>query len=357
MYVRYLQRRASDRALSREDYDALGGVVGALRSRADEEYDALEVADQATMQRMMLRMVGGGSGNLARRRVHDEELTFPNADENGRVERVRQRLVAARLLVEGKDAEGDPYLEPAHDALVRAWGRLVQWIQQAGSDAVPLVTRQKLALEAADWKRATDKATRDGLLWRDRVRSAMLAPVVRTKAPWLNATELEFARRSVRGRLLARAAVYGITAFVGGLAMVSFALWRDSEKNRLKAESNAEAARASALAANTARQAAEAEKRRAVRSLFSSLKIKFSEARPGSVCVHPECGAALVDSAKVWIVLARIPNDIPAFRAPNSPTVVRDFIAAREFGMGHVLVYGHEGSRRIRRSVGGKPTT
>ena len=77
MYVRYIQRRATDRALTVADYNALGGVVGALRSRADEEYDALDAAHQATMQRVMLRMVGSGGGNLAKRRVLEKELEYP----------------------------------------------------------------------------------------------------------------------------------------------------------------------------------------------------------------------------------------------------------------------------------------
>ncbi len=156
MYVRYINRRGTDRALSSDDYKQLGGVVGAIRSRAEEEYNALDAPHQATMQAMLLRMVGGGSGVLARRRVSNLELVHTSADENARVANVRHALVSARLLVEGRDADGEAYLEPAHDALVRSWGRLLQWIQQASADLFPLVTRQKLAIEAVDWQRAGD---------------------------------------------------------------------------------------------------------------------------------------------------------------------------------------------------------
>jgi len=223
--------------------------------------------------------------------------------------------------------------------------------------------------------------------------------VVRAKVPWLNAMELEFAQRSVRGRMLGRAAGYGLTAFAGVLAMVSFALGQSTEKKLAKTETalqqvieanriadsaraaaekshqeadaardsavaasgeravaflardsalknalaSAAAAQASALVADTARLRAESEKRRAVRSLFSWFQVRLSEARPGSVCIHPECGATTKDGSQPWMVLARIPNNVPATQAPGTPPLVRDFIVAREFGAGHVLVYGHEG--------------
>jgi hypothetical protein len=80
-----------------------------------------------------------------------------------------------------------------------------------------------------------------------------------------------------------------------------------------------------------------------VRSLFSSFQIQLSEARPGSVCTRADCGAPAVDGSHPWMVLGRIPNDVPVTQAPGSPPVVRDFVAAREFGAGHVLVYAHEG--------------
>lgn len=391
MYVRYLNRRGTDRALTRDDYDQLGGVVGALRSRADEEYHALDAEHRATMERMLLRMVGGGSGNLARRRVSSMELVYRDPAENARVERVRQRLVAARLLVEGKETDGEAYLEPAHDALVRAWGRLIQWIERAGADAVPLITRQKLAVEAIEWRRLTHKATREGLLWKDPVRSAMLTPVVRDESPWLNEVEMAFARDSVRGRRRARRAARSVVVLVTALGIVSFWLWRraasaavvaiaasahadtaakkadssravavialdsagretakakESEKNalgaRALADTNAREARRQAGEAARAAQRATAEKDHTVRSLFSSLAVFVTVARPGSVCVHRECGAPADSTPNAWTVLSRLPDNVAGLTTPRNAPLVRDFIVAREFGRGRVVVYAHD---------------
>ena len=406
MYVRYLNRRGTDRAVSREDYEQLGGVVGALRSRADEEYNALDEPHRATMQAMLLRMVAGGSGVLARRRVSNIELVHANADENARVADVRRALVSARLLVEGKDADGEPYLEPAHDALVRSWGRLLQWIQQAGDDVIPLVTRQKLAAEALEWRRAADNAARDGLLWKDPVRSAMLVRVAREDAPWLNEVELEFARASVQGRRRARLARRGVVAAIAVLALASLvfadqsrrqtrvavaardtalrALAKaDSEKNRadsngkeatknfkLAATNETTATRNAALAAknettatknamraDSAARRAEGEKVHAMQSLFRSLTVSMPPdlVTAGSVCIKPACGAPRIDDPGAWSVLASIPEDVPGYAScivdqsdhachmTPRPADTRDFIVAREYGSGHIIAYAHDG--------------
>ena len=40
---------------------------------------------------------------------------------------VLRRLTEARLVVEGKETDDEPYVEPAHDELVRGWDRLLEW--------------------------------------------------------------------------------------------------------------------------------------------------------------------------------------------------------------------------------------
>ena len=167
MFGRYLARQAADRALTAADYDAIGGVAGALRARADAEYEALDDDHRAAMRRLMLRMVSGAAGSLVKRRVSDAELEFDDPAERARVHEVLRRMTDARLVVEGTDTDGAGYAEPAHDALVRGWGRLIGWIHEVNAEAVALVTRQKLATAALEWRGAGDRAARRGLLWSD----------------------------------------------------------------------------------------------------------------------------------------------------------------------------------------------
>ncbi|MGE3471900.1 MAG: caspase family protein [Vicinamibacterales bacterium] len=332
MYVRYVTRRATDRALTRDDYDALGGVVGALRSRADAEYDALDQPHRESMQRLMLRMVSGGAGSLVKRRVSDAELEYRDPAETTRVDEVKKRLTAARLVVEGKETDGESYAEPAHDALVRSWARLIGWMHEVNAEPVPLATRQKLATAALDWSRAADAAARKGLLWADSVRSAMLAPLLKGghAAPWLNARERAFAERSVRGRRNARYASIAVTIAIAVLAVASLIF--------------ASQARTAAQDAAAEAERAEFEKERAVRSLFSSLKLYMTSGWMGSVCAYGLCQNAPPGDGDddAWFSIAQLPQTVEN-TSDLGYNESRDFIAAREYGLGHVLVYAHDG--------------
>jgi hypothetical protein len=108
LYIRYLERRGDDRCLTLADYEQLGGVAGSLRSRATELYENLDGLHQATMKRIMLRMVSAQGGELARRRVPKSELVYPAQDENERVAYVLRQLSDARLVVEGKESTASP---------------------------------------------------------------------------------------------------------------------------------------------------------------------------------------------------------------------------------------------------------
>lgn len=225
MYISYVKRQSNDRAITRADYDALGGVVGALRARAESEYAALDEAHQGTLRRVMLRLVTADGGGLARRRVTEAELDFADNGERARAADVVRRLTEARLLVGGKEPDGESFVEPAHDALVRGWGRLLQWVREESEARFPLAQQQRMSRAALEWDRS-DAASKSGQLWSDSSRSAQLTPLVRQKAPFLNRREMAFAQRSIRGRLLAIAtaaaavlaiAAAGAVAVVGGL--------------------------------------------------------------------------------------------------------------------------------------------
>lgn len=248
LYIKYVQSGRDDRALSGVDYKALGGVVGSLRNRATEEYKNLpDDAHRQTMQNVMLRMVSVEGSELARRRVALSELVYPTEEENVRVKNVLDRLVDARLLVRGTADNSDgtkseTYVEPAHDALVLAWDKLLRWKQES-EDYLPL--QRRLAQAADEWRKAASDA-RSGLLWDDdprlplveetlwptgskqrgvtgRVRWVRQALAPKTDAPpdtkWLNGAELAFVQASVRTRAFALRRIVAVT--LGVLAVLS----------------------------------------------------------------------------------------------------------------------------------------
>ncbi len=171
LYLNYLERQEDaknqgetlDRAITQSDYEELGGVTRSLTQRAEREYVALVQQDldyEHTIRSVMLRMVSV-SGELARRRVPCFELDYPES-ESGRVQTVLKRFEAARLLTPGIDSEGQRYQEPAHDALVRGWKRLLDWKQQHLST---LILQRELTSDAHQWKTSSQKKRDSGLLW------------------------------------------------------------------------------------------------------------------------------------------------------------------------------------------------
>ena len=166
LYLKYLHSvrlgTREDRAITQTDYEQLGGVTRSLTQRADCEYDELVRTDTAyssSIRKLMLRMVAVGGGELARRRVPLLELEYPEP-ENTRIKEVIRRFTDARLLVEGQDAEGKPYVEPAHDALVRGWQKLLSWKRD---EEESLILQRRLTPAAVEWQNVKTKKQPSGL--------------------------------------------------------------------------------------------------------------------------------------------------------------------------------------------------
>jgi WD40 repeat protein len=140
-----------ERVITWADYDELGGVIKSLTRRADQVYEQLvkqNSADEQTIRHLMLRMVAVGS-ELARRQVPESELQYPEP-ENMRVQLAISRFLAARLLVSGKKADDSPYIEPAHDALVTGWDKLLIWKAEEEEN---LILQRRLTPAAVEWDR------------------------------------------------------------------------------------------------------------------------------------------------------------------------------------------------------------
>lgn len=258
MYIAYVMSGSDNRALTQAHYDKLGGVIGSLRTRATQEYEQLpDDAHRATMRRIMLRMVSTEGGELARRRVPLSELEYADAQENERVAAVLDRLIQARLVVRDSaelDDEGtlSPYVEPAHDALVRAWDKLLNWQQEAEAY---LPIQWRLTQAAKTWERAND-ADQTGLLWDNdpglpqllphifeqsgvlgaiwgAVRSLWLSDEGKGSPDWLNQLESEFIRRSLKRRVTIRRRTVAITlAVMVGLAGLALFARRQAIENK-----------------------------------------------------------------------------------------------------------------------------
>ncbi|MCU0549452.1 MAG: caspase family protein [Leptolyngbya sp. Prado105] len=201
LYLKYLKRQhhahlrgeTLDRAITQADYDELGGVTRSLTQRADQECDALGEAYEQTIKLVMLRMVAIGGGELARRRVSWAELIYPPARAK-QVKAVTAQFSAARLLVEGQDAEGNCYVEPAHDALIQGWAKLRNWATAEKN----LDLQRRLTPAAFEWKTKQQKR----FLWNADPYLEVLQKEILNSSDqnWLNQVETEFVQCSIQQR-------------------------------------------------------------------------------------------------------------------------------------------------------------
>jgi len=211
LYLRYIERRSENRALTQEDYDALGGVIGSLKGRANHEYESLIEQDpvfENTMKQVMLRMIATEGGELARRRVPLSELSYADKDENIRVQVLLKNFVEARLIVQGKERRGTSYVEPAHDALVRSWGKLLYW-RNKNQDSANV---RYQALQAAKNWRQNEHNVND--LWTKNSSLPRLQELDSSGIHWLNSLEHEFTRKSIAQQKKNRRRAFFLAAFV-----------------------------------------------------------------------------------------------------------------------------------------------
>jgi hypothetical protein len=137
------------RILLNETYDAIGGLQGAVATKADELFKGLSSAEQKILQRIFLRIVrpSAESGLDTRRRAAFTELP-PDG-----VELVR-KLADERLLVTNKSAVGlEQTVEVAHEALISNWSTLRAWVNE---DREFLLWRDRLGPLVAEWERAQE---------------------------------------------------------------------------------------------------------------------------------------------------------------------------------------------------------
>ena len=145
-----LFERREDARLTRAAYAALGGVTGALGSRAEDAWQGLNGEGREVARQLFLRLAAPGeTGEPAGRRVARSDLGSLGVDDAA-VDQVLDEFGRRRLLAFDRDpVTGAGTVEVAHDALLGRWPRLAGWIGEARDD---LSMRRRLADATADWE-------------------------------------------------------------------------------------------------------------------------------------------------------------------------------------------------------------
>ncbi len=161
---------AGQKRLTVEAYESLGGVSGAIGSRAEDVFEnRLDDAARASFARVFGALVDVDEHrHVTRRRV---PLAVAARDPDAR--RLVEVLTDARLLEQGSGLDGAPIVYVAHEALFSSWGDLRLWIDSAQAD-LRLLNRVRSA--AREW----DENGRAGTyLWPQERLDAVDAAVAR----------------------------------------------------------------------------------------------------------------------------------------------------------------------------------
>ena len=122
------RRDPKSQRLTRQAYEQLGGVAGALARHADGVLDALPAEEITVARDILLRLVT--PQGTRRVQTWDDVLDGLPATSEGLVD----RLVQARLISVRKSRLGDEdtaEVELVHESLINTWGRLSRWIHRS----------------------------------------------------------------------------------------------------------------------------------------------------------------------------------------------------------------------------------
>jgi WD40 repeat protein len=232
-------KRRSRRTLTLRGYAKAGGVRRAIARSAEQVYNQeLSQKQRGIARNVFLRLTELGEGTEdTRRRVAHTEL-IPEPGQNGTTEQVLATLAEARLITLSEE-----HIEVAHEALIREWPRLREWLD---ADRDGLRIHRHLTEAAQAWaalNRDPGELYRGGRLvqaleWSDE------------QQPELNPLEREFldasqalaekreAEREAQLKRLRRRAIYLAGALVAavGLAIIAVSFGRQASDSAAQAD-------------------------------------------------------------------------------------------------------------------------
>ena len=117
--------RRSGATITTEVYDQIGGLSGSVAHQAESLYANFTPPDQLAVRRLFARLVTAGDG------AEDTRRTARQSELVGVDDQVVNALVDRRLLTVDRDRESrEPTIEIAHEALLRGWPRLREWLDE-----------------------------------------------------------------------------------------------------------------------------------------------------------------------------------------------------------------------------------
>jgi len=226
------RQRDGDGTLKFEIYRQLGGIDGAVGVRAEQVVSRLRADQIASLPYVLSLLVNVGeeqSAVTSRR----SPLSLLRTEEERELVRV---MVEARLFV--SELAGDvPSFGVAHEALLRRWPRVAEWIERHRNS---LQLRTRIAAQATRW---VDAGRKKDLLLPRGSQVTQAAELLDLEDFSLSLQEKEFVRGSMSRARFAQRIIFGITGLIAALAILTTIFGftarssqREAERNRTEAE-------------------------------------------------------------------------------------------------------------------------
>ncbi len=146
-----LFQKRSGRQLTLSAYREMGGVGGALSTHAEKTYSELPTEEHRRLSRaLFVRLIDPGASeqDTTRRRAVLTEFTLADATQTRVLRETIDAFIAARLLTTN-EVGGTTTIEVSHEALIREWKRLAEWMREARQD---INLQQAISKDAAEWE-------------------------------------------------------------------------------------------------------------------------------------------------------------------------------------------------------------
>ena len=147
-----LFERRSRHLLTLQSYNEIGGVRGALSQHTEKTYQDLPSDEHRRLARVLfLRLLepGASEQDTTRRRAALSEFTYENQTQNSLMRETIDAFIKARLLTTNEVA-GTTTIEVSHEAVIREWKRLVEWLLEARDD---IRFQQDFSEDVVEWER------------------------------------------------------------------------------------------------------------------------------------------------------------------------------------------------------------
>ncbi|ACC79697.1 WD40 repeat domain-containing protein [Nostoc punctiforme] len=142
-----LWNKRTGKQLTHKIYEEIGQVEGALARHADEKYGNLTDDEKEKVRRIFIQLVRPGEGAEDTRRI------AMKAQLGEQSWSLVKKLADARLVVTSRNLSSQETVEVVHEALIRNWGELRQWMN---TNRVFRAWQERLRAAKGQWE-ATNK--------------------------------------------------------------------------------------------------------------------------------------------------------------------------------------------------------